>query len=229
LGASQLFGPSRNFSSSGGLQRTLNSATSEDCANGFSRNHFSSFPSIWVPPRKRKATLRGGSPQFFRGNQFSSFLWLRRSSGKPGDQPRRGRRILFSTEPLFLIPPRRDRRPRKIRLAQGLNFFSREPLFLIPPGRNGRSGPVDRRRRAHRAFFRGEPLFLIPLFRGTPLTALRRSPSKHLLALRGKEIEKFWQYGKRTRRCSDSFRQHPDVILTKVAEEMAPRREMPDT
>jgi hypothetical protein len=42
------------------------------------------------------------------------------------------------------------------------------------------------------------------------------------------EIVEFWQYRKRTRRCSDSFRQHPDTILAKVAKEMAPLREMPN-
>src|SRR5437879_4917326 len=42
------------------------------------------------------------------------------------------------------------------------------------------------------------------------------------------EIVEFWQYRKRTRRGSYSFRQHPDTILAKVAEEMAPLREMPN-
>jgi len=42
------------------------------------------------------------------------------------------------------------------------------------------------------------------------------------------EIVEFWQYGKRTRRVSDCFRQHPDAILAKVAKEMASLGEMPN-
>ena len=57
----------------------------------------------------------------------------------------------------------------------------------------------------------------------------RLSPAVLPLALRRKEIAEFWQYGKRARRCSDSFRQHPDAIFTKVAEEMAPISEMPNS
>ena len=42
------------------------------------------------------------------------------------------------------------------------------------------------------------------------------------------EIVEFWQYEKRTRRCSDSFRQYPDAILAKVPKEMASFGEMPN-
>ena len=43
-----------------------------------------------------------------------------------------------------------------------------------------------------------------------------------------KEILKFWQYGEWTRGYTHSFRQHRDLILMKVAKELASLREMPN-
>ena len=90
--------------------------------------------------------LAGGVAFRFRRNHFSSFLL-----GGTGAQE-----------------------SQKIRLAGGLNFFSREPLSLILSGRDGRSGPVDRRRREHRVFFKGNHFSLFPLFAGN---AIDRTPT----------------------------------------------------
>ena len=162
--APQLFGLSRNRPVPWDLRRTSNSVTNEDFLFGFLRNHFSSSPSISVLPGKRRATLRGGWSAFFRGNQFSSFLWLRRFVREARDQTRRGRRISFSAEPLFLIPPRRDRRPRKPKdpACWGAELFfagttfphSFRPRRALWSGRSEAPGAP--------CFFQGEPLFLIP-------------------------------------------------------------------
>ena len=122
------------------------------------------------PPRYRsgpgsgKPRFAGIGALFFLGNQFSSFLWLRRvvrearRSASPGTVAFCFRRNHFSS---FLLGRTGGQESQKIRLAGRLNFFSREPLSLIPSGRDGCSGPVDRRRREHRAVLRGEPLSLI--------------------------------------------------------------------
>jgi hypothetical protein len=67
------------------------------------------------------------------------------------------------------------------------------------------------------------------MFHGRLWPASRLSSEVLPLALGCKEIAKFWQYGKRMRRCSDTFGQHPDAILKKVAKEMAPLREVPNS
>src|SRR5260370_42700504 len=75
--------------------------------------------------------------------------------------------------------------------------------------------------------FSTEPIFLIPPAEiSGALPAL--SPAARSLAPCCLEIVEFWQYGKRTRRCSDCFRQHPDATLANVAKEMAPLGEMPN-
>jgi hypothetical protein len=226
LRAPQLFGLSRNRPVPWDLRRTSNSVTNEDFLVGFLRNHFSSSPSISVLPGKRRATLRGDwSRSFFGGTSFPHSSPRRPSRGTPRDQPCPGALHFVFDGTTFPHSSSAGPEPRrsKIRLADWLKFFSREPLLLIPSGQ--RRGLRSSRSAAPgaRCFSQGEPLLLIPL-----LTALRRSAIELPLALGCKEIAKFWQYGKRTRRCSDSFRQHSDAILTKVAEEMARRGEVPN-
>src|ERR1700686_67559 len=76
--------------------------------------------------------------------------------------------ILFSKEPLFIMPPGRARSPRgskEVGFARGPRpLFSREPLFLLPSSQDWRGR--KRRHWADRgtdAVFSREPLFLIPL------------------------------------------------------------------
>ena len=138
---------------------------------------------------------------FFRGNQFSSFLPARTAA----------------------LEAKRSGSPGC------MHFFSREPLFLIPSGWDRSPGSQEIGLAGmHRTFFKGTT-FPHSLCFTDAVGRTRLSPAVLPLALRRKEIAEFWQYGKRARRCSDSFRQHPDAILTKVAEEMAPLREMPNS
>src|ERR1700688_672358 len=107
---------------------------------------------------------------------------------------------------------RRSGPPESRRTLSRRNHFS---SFL--PGETGAQG--DRRS--------GSPGCTALFFKGTTFPhslcftdtvgRTRLSPAVLPLALRCKEIAKFWQYGKRPRRCSDSFRQHPDTVLAKVA------------
>ena len=118
--------------------------------------------------------------------------------------------------------------PRKPgdRARRGAPLFSWEPLSLIPSGweRSPRSGSPG----GTALCFKGTT-FPHSLCFTDAVGRTRLPPAVLPLALRRKEIAEFWQYGKRTRRCSDSFRQHPDAILTKVAEETAPLREVPNS
>ena len=139
---------------------------------------------------------------------------------EPGDQARRDALHFFSREPVFLIPSGSDRSPgsQEIGLAGMHRTFFKGTSFP----HSFRLGPQpwkpgDRARRDALHFFSREPVFLIPFVSRTPLAAPDFSPVVLPLALRRKEIAEFWQYGKRARRCSDSFRQHPDTVLAKVA------------
>jgi hypothetical protein len=93
---------------------------------------------------------------------------------------------------------------------------------------SGSLKPRDRasQRASLRFFVRGALSF--SSIHRRPLAAPALSPAARSLAPRCMEIVEFWQYGKRTRRCSDCFRQHPDAILANVAKEMAPLGEMPN-
>src|SRR6202789_3158895 len=145
------------------------------------------------------------------------------SDTRPGNQEVRAAGespYFFSTEPLFLIPSRRDRRPgsQEIRLAgMHCTFFQRNQFSSFLPAR---TAALEARRS-------GSPGCTAPFFKGTTFPhslcftdavgRTRLSPEVLPLALRRKEIAEFWQYGKRARRCSESFRQHPDTVLAKVA------------
>jgi hypothetical protein len=198
------------------------------------RNHFSSFPRFRPRPRIRPT----GSPHCFRGNHFSSCPSGRARRIEAVSQTECTRQSpadrLAESHCAFLFegttfPP--SFRPRLISRETGIGLAGRSALFCqgtaFPQSFRPRllSGkPEDRERRT---ILRGNHFSLFPLVsRDAVDRAQRLSPAVRPLALRSKEITKVWQYGKRTRRCSDSFRQHPDAILMKVAEEMASLREM---
>jgi len=226
LRAPQLFGLSRNRPVPWDLRRTSNSVTHKDFLVGFLRNHFSSSPSISVLPGKRRATLRGDwSRSFFGGTSFPHSSPRRPSRGTPRDQPCPGAPHFVFDGTTFPHSSSAGPEPRrsKTRLSDWLKFSSRGTTF--PHSFRAETGTQVQQigSAGSTVLFPREPLFLIPL-----LTALRRSAIELPLALGCKEIAKFWQYGKRMRGCSDSFRQHSDAILTKVAEEMARRGEVPN-
>ena len=155
------------------------------------RNHFYSFLSVQT---RVQETRRSGPPEsrrtLFRRNHFSSFL--------PGETGAQG--------------ARRSGSPGCTALFFRGNQFS----SFLPAGTAARE--------ARRS---GSPGCTARLFKGTTFPhslcftdavgRTRLSPAVLPLALRRKEIAEFWQYGKRARRCSDSFRQHPDTVLAKVA------------
>src|ERR1017187_4477601 len=153
------------------------------------RNHFSSSPLF--RPRSRSQA----PPEvryFFRRNHFSSC--------RPAEPVRLEAAVLFSREPLFLLPSGRDWRSRKQRHW------------------------ADRRLTQ---FFRGNHFPSFRWVHGRPV-GRNLSPAVLSLALHCKEVAEFRQYRKRARRCSDFFRQHPDTVLAKVPKEMAPLGEMPN-
>ena len=154
-------------------------------------NHFYSFLSVQT---RVQETRRSGPPEsrrtLSRRNHFSSFL--------PGETGAQGARRSGSPGCTALF-------------FEGTSFPHSFRLGPQP------WKPGDRARRDALHFFSREPVFLIPFVSRTPLAAPDFSPVVLPLALRRKEIAEFWQYGKRARRCSDSFRQHPDTVLAKVA------------
>ena len=167
------------------------------------RNHFSSFlPDETGAQGARRSGSPGCTALFFEGTSFPHSFRLGPQSWKPRDRARRDAPHFFSREPLFLIPSGWDHSPgsQEIGLA-GMHF----------------------------TIFQGNHFSSFPLFHGRLWPASRLSSKVLPLALRCEEIAKFWQYGKRERRCSHSFRQHPDTVLAKVAQEMAPLREMPNS
>ena len=173
------------------------------------------------------------SRNLFRRNQFSSFPresdWALRKQETGSES----RAYFFSTEPAFLVPSGLDwrrRKTRRSRLRRRHTFFRTEPLFLIPRGAkiSGSVMASDRVPQEQFALLSAEPPFPHSLQFTETLGRTTLSPGALSLRSRCMEIVKFWQYRKRTRRCSDSFREHPDTILAKVAKEMAPLREMPN-
>jgi hypothetical protein len=192
-------------------------------------NHFYSFLSVQT--RVQEARMSGPPESrrtLSRRNHFSSFLpgetgaQRARRSGSPGCT------ALFegtSFPHSFRLGPQ-PWKPRDRVRRGAVHFFSREPLSLIPSGweRSPRSGSPG----GTALCFKGTT-FPHSLCFTDAVGRTRLPPAVLPLALRRKEIAEFWQYGKRTRRCSDSFRQHPDAILTKVAEETAPLREVPNS
>jgi hypothetical protein len=166
----------------------------------FLRNHFSSFPSVHY---RAVEEVTSGASESFRRNQFSSC---------PGD--RTGNRGSREVRPA--------RSSRRQLLFDGTTFPH-------SPGSNQRASLKPRDRGSQRVSLRS--LFAEPFphslqFTKDPWPHPRFSPVARSLAPRCMEIAEFWQYGKRARRCSDCFRQHPDAILAKVAKEMAPLGEM---
>ena len=185
------------------------------------RNHFYSFLSVQT---RVQETRRSGPPEsrrtLSRRNHFSSFLPGETGPREPGDQARRDALHFFSREPVFLIPSGSDRSPgsQEIGLAgmhrtvfQGNHFSSFLPAgtAALEARRSGSPGCTA-------LFFKGTT-FPHSLCFTDAVGRTRLSPAVLPLALRRKEIAEFWQYGKRARRCSESFRQHPDTVLAKVA------------
>jgi len=110
-------------------------------------------------------------------------------------------------------------------LFRGNHFPSFLPAETSQPRQ-----PVDRRLWDTTLFSEGTTFPRSLYFTDAPCPAPRLPSPVLPLALHCcNEIAKLRQYGKRTRRCSDSFRQHPDAILTKIAEETAPLREVPNS
>jgi hypothetical protein len=184
-------------------------------------NHFYSFLSVQT---RVQETKRSGPPEsrrtLSRRNHFSSFLPGETGPREPGDQARRDALHFFSREPVFLIPSGSDRSPgsQEIGLAgmhrtffQGNHFSSFLPAgtAALEARRSGSPGCTA-------LFFKGTT-FPHSLCFTDAVGRTRLSPAVLPLALRRKEIAEFWQYGKRARRCSESFRQHPDTVLAKVA------------
>ena len=152
-------------------------------------NHFYSFLSV-----QTQETRRSGPPEsrrtLSRRNHFSSFL--------PGETCAKGARRSGSPGCTAFF-------------FEGTNF-----------PHSFRLGP-----QALEAKRSGSPGCSAPFFKGTTFPhslcfadavgRTRLSPAVLPLALCRKEIAEFWQYGKRACRCSESFRQHPDTVLAKVA------------
>ena len=212
-------------------------------SNSATKNDPSTFsllePLLLIPlgsdprPGNQEVRAAGESPYSFSTEPL--FLIPSRRDRRPGSQEIRLAGMhctFFSREPVFLIPSGWDRSPgsQEIGLAgmhrtffQGNHFSSFLPAgtAALEAKRSGSPGCTA-------LFFKGTT-FPHSLCFTDAVGRTRLSPAVLPLALRRKEIAEFWQYGKRARRCSDSFRQHPDAILTKVAEEMAPLREMPNS
>ena len=130
------------------------------------RNHFSSSPSISVLAREAESPLRGGWSAFFRGNQFSSFLWLRRFVREAGRSASPGASHFVFDGTTFPHSSSAGPAAKKVKRSGSpgeLNLFSREPLSLIPSGGDGRSGPVDRRCGEYVAFSSTGTTFPYPL------------------------------------------------------------------
>ena len=72
-------------------------------------------------------------------------------------------RHIFFTEPLFLIPSVQTE-VQESGSTRGAILFSKEPLFLMPPGRarSPRGSQGSRVRKGTAALFSREPLFLVP-------------------------------------------------------------------
>lgn len=153
-------------------------------------NHFYSFLSVQT---RVQETRRSGPPEsrrtLSRRNHFSSFL--------PGETGAQGARIRLG--------------------GMHCTFYRGNQFSSFLPAR---TAALEARRL-------GSPGCTALFFKGTTFPhslcftdavgRTRLSPAVLPLALRRKEIAEFWQYGKRARRCSDSFRQHPDTVLAKVA------------
>ena len=118
--------------------------------------------------RARRKTFQFSDEQFARHIFFTEPLFLIPSVQTEVQESGSTRgAILFSKEPLFLMPPGRARSPRGSqgsRVRKGTAaLFSREPLFLLPSGRDWRS-----RKQRHWAD-RGPPRF----FRGNHFPSFR--------------------------------------------------------
>ena len=124
--------------------------------------------------RARRKTFQFSDEQFARHIFFTEPLFLIPSVQTEVQESGSTRgAILFSKEPLFLMPPGRARSPRGSqgsRVRKGTAaLFSREPLFLLPSGRDWRSRKHGHRaERRTAACFSREPLSLIPLGSRTP-------------------------------------------------------------
>ena len=170
-----------------------------------------------------------GASESFRRNQFSWCPGVGRTTAEARRCKAHAESLhFFSTEPLFLIRfglRSAARKPGGHAGAESPHFFLTEPLFLIPFGlRSAVRMPGGQAGVVAGTFFRRNHFSSFPRLK----SAAALSPAARSSAPRCREIVEFWQHGKRTRRCSDCFRQHPDAILAKVAKEMAPLGEMPN-
>jgi hypothetical protein len=96
-------------------------------------------------------------------------------------------RHIFFTEPLFLIPSVQTE-VQESGSTRGAILFSKEPLFLMPPGRAGspRGSQGSRVRKGTAALFSREPLFLVPSAEiGCPETPADRIAGNHCLFFEG--------------------------------------------
>ena len=156
---------------------------------------------------------------FLDGTTFPHSFPARPAPREPGDQARRDA-LHFSREPVFLIPSGSDRSPgsQEIGLAGMLRTFFQGNQFssFLPAGTAALEAKRSGSPGCTALFFKGTT-FPHSLCLTDAVGRTRLSPAVLPLALRRKEIAEFWQYGKRARRCSESFRQHPDTVLAKVA------------
>ena len=184
-------------------------------------NHFYSFLSVQtrVQETRRSGPLESRHT-LSRRNHFSSFL-----PGETGAQGTKrsgsaGCTALFiegtSFPHSFRLGPQ-PWKPRDRARLDAPHFFQGNQFSSFLPAR---TAALEARRL-------GSPGCTALFFKGTTFPhslcftdavgRTRLSPAFLPLDLRRKEIAEFWQYGKRARRCSDSFRQHPDTVLAKVA------------
>jgi len=192
------------------------------------RNRFSSFPSGLDWRRGKPGGHACGVGTLFPvGTAFPHSL--RFASGvEKGDVRRESQSS--SAEQVFLMPAGgQDWAPRK----QELGPQSPSVLFLdgttLPRSLRawiGGDGSQEDTLAASGHFFPVGTAFPPSLQFTETLGRTARCPGALWLDFSCMEIVEFWQYRKRTRRCSYSFRQHPDAILAKVAQKMAPLGEM---
>jgi hypothetical protein len=175
------------------VQETRRSGPPESRRTLSRRNHFSSFlPGETGAQGARRSGSPGCTALFFEGTSFPHSFRLGPQPWKPRDRARRG-------------------------CSQGHSFFRGNQFSsFLPAGTAALEAKRSGSPGCTALFFKGTT-FPHSLCFTDAVGRTRLSPAVLPLALRRKEIAEFWQYGKRARRCSDSFRQHPDTVLAKVA------------
>src|SRR5208283_3508004 len=102
-----------------------------------------------------------GGSSTFRSFAKTALLRVRRKTFQFSDE--QFARHIFFTEPLFLIPSVQTE-VQESGPTRGAILFSKEPLFLMPPGRarSSRGSQGIRVRKGAATLFSREPLFLLP-------------------------------------------------------------------